>query len=212
MVKTIWAPDFFLFQSWQPICKTGWWLKNITEILLFMRQIFRIFKIFRGAAPNPAWGAYSAPQDPQLLYGALRALLRKAQHAPYFPKNLSQTTLGPWPATPLSLLVTFLINCWKTAKVFRVHFSQLPPLLNFLFLNHLRMYVYSAAHFTASCRPWLKWPCSCENATWYCCQKRMAFVLSLASLGGLVWGKYFIETGFMNDFIFWSAEAAQWSK
>ena len=32
-----------------------------------MRQIFRIFKIFRGAAPNPARGAYSAPQDPQLV-------------------------------------------------------------------------------------------------------------------------------------------------
>ena len=72
-------------------------------MLLFMAQIFRIFKIFWGAAPNPAWGGGGAvsPQDPQLVWGALRALLRFAHACTLFSKICSQTTLSLWPATPL---------------------------------------------------------------------------------------------------------------
>ena len=34
-----------------------------------MRQIFRIFKIFRGAAPNPAWGLTAPPKTPSWSKG-----------------------------------------------------------------------------------------------------------------------------------------------
>ena len=78
-------------------------MMDITEILLFMAQNVRIFKIFRGAAMNPAWGADSFPKDPQLVWGVCRALLHFAipHHAPYFTKIFQKPPsasdqLRPW--------------------------------------------------------------------------------------------------------------------
>ena len=78
----------------------------ITGMLLFMRQIFRIFKIFRGAAPNPAWGLTAPPRPPAGLRDASRPAAQSAA-CTLFSKNLSQTTLGPRPATPLSSSLYF---------------------------------------------------------------------------------------------------------
>ena len=38
------------------------------KIVLTVIKKDMFFKSFRGAAPDPAWGAYSAPLDPQLVF------------------------------------------------------------------------------------------------------------------------------------------------
>ena len=53
VVKTTWnwsSEYMTFFLPWQPVCWTGWWLKNITEIRLLVVHIFRSFKIFRSAS------------------------------------------------------------------------------------------------------------------------------------------------------------------
>ena len=74
----------------------GWWLKNITEILLFMHQIFRIFKIFRGAAPNPAWGLTAPPKTPSWSKGRFAPCCALRSMHLIFQKFF---TNHPWPLT-----------------------------------------------------------------------------------------------------------------
>ena len=92
-------------------------IKKITELLLFMRQIFRIFKIFRAAAPNPAWGGgLTAPPSPNTLSWS------KGRFAPWCAKRsmhlIFQKTFTnhPWPLTsyaPVVVLKNFQTHLLK---------------------------------------------------------------------------------------------------
>ena len=76
----------------------------------FYAPNFHDFQNFPGRCPEPRLGGLQRPPRPPAgLRGASRPAALCAA-CTLFPKNLSQTTLGLWPATPLVQKKTFTMN------------------------------------------------------------------------------------------------------
>ena len=119
VVKTIWASDFFSFSVVAACLQNGLMIKKYHWNTAFYASNFQDFQKFPGRCPEPRLGGLQRPPRPPAgLRGASRPAAQSAA-CTLFSKNLSQTTLGLWPATPLRLAFSSFVAYLKMASATR---------------------------------------------------------------------------------------------